>query len=81
MTQVRVLEIASVLASFTLVQMLGVATTLAHLRRLLLIEILLVVYPKVTSVPFNDAYRYMDWLLTGRRLSAVNAVYPSLRRR
>merc|ERR1712186_140603 len=24
--------------------------------------------PQLTGVPFNDAYRYMDWLLTGPML-------------
>ena len=36
--------------------------------RLLLIEILRVVYPKVTSVCFTDACRCMDWLMTVRLL-------------
>ena len=26
------------------------------------------VNPKLTRVPFNDAYRYMDWLLTASML-------------
>ena len=36
--------------------------------RQLLIEIRLVVYPKVTSLPFNDAQRYMNFMLTLRLL-------------
>ena len=28
-------------------------------------------YPKLTEVPFNNAYRYMDWLMTVPLLSPI----------
>ena len=47
--------------------------------RMLLIEIRLVVYPNVTSVPFNDAYRHMDWLAVRLLLIEVLlVVYPKV---